>query len=208
MNTKAIGIILGVIIIVAAIAAGYVYLTEEEEDIWETETDFGSWEQDIEFMYADGTTMSVRRIIDEPALAVYYDNKEVTGYYYILYATATGTSQDWVTIDRSDYKIQCTGIVGSVYVIEGLGSKDIKTDGVTYKVFEQQVPISYAFPTDTPPGKYVLAFIPQGTLRYKVAGVWQSASLPNMIQLNMEVKDDGGGGGNIIVTFTGEAGGT
>src|SRR4030042_4062664 len=95
--------IVAVLIILVIIIAGIVFYIgpggSSSTSYWETKNEFGTWGQEIIIGYEDGSTQSLKMMLDEPTLSVWVGDKQISSLQYKLSATATGTGYSSVGVN-------------------------------------------------------------------------------------------------------------
>jgi len=191
MNIKIMSVIIAGIIIVAAIAVIAFGTTAFDSPYWETETQFGSWHDEIIITFDDGTTESFKIITDglSKPFTVYYGTKKVTNVDAVLYAEVKETGGDSgydgaeVTVTDFAYNIYLkkSGVtkwsdepngVDRSYTIAMGDTKSFVGFNVYASTFDNK--------NTYPAGTYTLHFNPVGTAAYKPypGGTWTDVQLP------------------------------
>lgn len=186
MKAKILGVGIVGIIIVAAIAViiSGVFATP----YWETETEFGIWQDELTLTFADGSTESFK-IIEEGSkpFTVYYDGKEILTAAMYLSGKATGEGYTAARLKTANfgYKGYIKKGTTTKHSWTSISTKDytIKLDETTYLThssiyLHQEINLQ---PTKYPSGTYTISFIPTGTVQYQgfPGGTeWLTASLP------------------------------
>ena len=204
---------LAIIIVVLVIAAGIViYLYPEltgSEPYWETPNEFGSWGQELILEYEDGTSQSVKPLVENELLSVYHSGKKVTGYQYKIKGKASGVGWDTVEVDFSEFVVtvnskDASDDIWNFYPHSFTSVTSFSVDDQWYSLCSISGGITNVFLDEMRSGIYTLNFVPSGSIRYKANpdGDWEIGNLPDCIGLTMEVQKDQD---VLSVTFAGEA---
>lgn len=172
---------------------------DDDDDVPDPGSIGGEWGQEIIIGYVDGTSESLKSVVDNPlrALSVNVDGQEVEYFKYLLSAKASGQGYSVVNVDFSDYIIKWELKSGEQVL-------NIKlSDFTAYPVIPIYVDSEWHFlvsltyapialvPDGTPSGSYTLVLTPSGTLSYEKDGTWIDADLPDIISFEVEVVSDG-----------------
>jgi len=211
MNGKIIGVVIAGIIIIVAVAVAIFWTDIFEDPYWETETEFGIWQDELVLTFADGSTESFK-IIEEGSkpFTIYYEEKEIVSASMYLHAKATGEGYSCAKIKGTNF-----GYKG--YIKKGTTTKhswtDISTEEYIAKIgttqylkgssiyLHQEINLQ---PSKYPSGTYTVSFIPTGTVQYygwpADGPDWKSASLPPSRSITITV--DNTPSAQIVVTLS------
>ena len=207
------------ILLIAIVAIGAIYFMgtgEGDDTVWPDPIDtddaqLGDWGQEILIKYEDGTLQSVKPLIDNPTLTIWYEGKSITGVQYRLKAKASGGSDTKVSINPTGYSVECVTFKASNPAIPvdsytlGAGGNiiDLYANDVWKTLVVWDAYITGMIGSSLSDGTYNVAFTPQGNLEYKVGSdAWKVGSNPDMISL---IFTKTGSGGQIVVVFGGSA---
>jgi len=201
MNIKIVGIVVGIIAIVTIICTvAYFAIEDKWFTPWDDDngiTDIsGSWGEKVVITYTDGSTDSLKMLIDRPwPLDVYYEGKQITEIWYYMYASAIGEGYTTCNIDLSSLIIEETiSPIGHLYTfnigdywldqtcylpLDGveitLGSDGLDIDSILSEGFE---------------GGYTITFTPTGSVKYRGenggTGEWVTADLPVGVSISVD----------------------
>ena len=222
MKGKIVGII-AIIIVITLVAIGFSYFSTGEP-YWETETEFGMWQDELIIEFADGTTESLKMIQEgNKPFTIYYEGKVITSATMKVTAKVSGSGYTGAEIKTTGFGY--TGKVmegmpgpGTVLHSQPLGRTDgtmqINMDS-TRTVHHCGVSISYTIdknPSKFPSGIYTLYYIPYGTVQYRGVSAeydtieddpdWKTATLPPTRYLILSVQR--APTGSILVTLSSE----
>jgi len=171
MKTKLLGLGIAVIVVVAAIAL--VFPREEASPYWETETQFGSWGEEILIEYEDGTVQSLKVLQNIPAQKLTYEGDRVNTIWYVFKAKATGTGYTAAVIKFTSLSVAMKVTKGGTQHWSGSDSfgtfdRSISLDDqwhtVNVKAGESWADIFDA--KNLPAGTYTISFTPSGSAKY------------------------------------------
>jgi len=215
-NKKAGVAPLAIIIVIVLVIAGItLYVSTARSDpYWETENEFGIWQDELMVEFADGTTESLKIINEgkERSFAVTYDGKDITRMFIKLTAKVSGEGYDGADLKMAGFgytgkilkgsvtKYTWAGSVSDSTIQISLGSTEVITEsGLNLKTVMDDDPSEY------PDGSYTISFIPKGTVQYRGypdGGDWESASLPPSRSATVTVAREASG--TITVTLGSE----
>lgn len=190
MNLKFIGIGAVVIAVVTvACFAAYYAIENEWFTPWDGNDDVdGTWKEEVIITYADGTTDSLKLLIDQNPLAIEYQGKEITEIEYRLSGESTGEGYETCHIDFTDFQIDALVNAGahSIYdMVWGYSSPSMNLPVNGGNVFILSIPLEIEdILSGEPAGVYNVAFVPCGTVMFRGeasndVGEWFSATLPS-----------------------------
>ena len=212
MKTKLLIIVAIIVIVMLGILAWGTNFGSSS--YWETENEFGIWQDELIVEFSDGSTQSLKLINEgeNKPLTVYYGGKAITKVNFKLSAKATGEGYDGAEIDTTGF-----GYDGKIY--KGSTEKDSWAYKITDMIYrcslgstKELLNSNYYMsnldnnPSKFPDGDYTIKFIPKGTVKYRgypSGGDWTSATLPPTRTLDITIQR--GGGGQIVVTLYSEA---
>jgi len=214
-NTKAVAMpmIAILIILILVIAGAFIVMNPEiasgSTEYWETENEFGMWQETIIIKFKDGSTESLK-IIEENwgTMAVYINDKEVSNVEYDVDAKVTGKGYDGAEIYINDFEVKLE--VKKYTSIEwddiAYGtSSPIKVElDKTESIFNAEIPIE-SISEELTNGIYILKWTPSGIIEYTGypdGENLKSASLPKSKSVPVLVKK--GSTGEIEVTLYSE----
>jgi len=173
-NAGVYGLII-LFIIVAALGA-FIYFTSHGSSYWETEMEFGTWQDELIVEYADGTTKSLKIIEDQMKLQYYTgDSEEITKAWIELSAKVEGTGYSGAVIDCQGFGYQRRVWKEPNHVLVHTGpivttGKELTIPlGGTKKIYDGSNSFNY-FDTligDQPDGPYIVTWNVVGDVRYK-----------------------------------------
>jgi len=206
-------IVIGIVAVIVIAAGVLVYSTGVmDSEYWETENNFGIWQEEIILEYEDGTEQSLKLLqdADEKLFStVSYNGNPIDKVHYKIYATAEGSGYRSVEID--DLKVKKRYYQGASqfgYTTKSFG-------GYAFDVGSNELigTVTANAKTDLSAkssGTYYLSFQALGnggtTVNYRgiasdgSTSDWQSTSVPASKSLALQVSS--GGGGQIVVTFS------
>jgi len=177
MKSKIIGVGIVAIVVVAAIAV--VFYGTEGSPYWETETEFGIWEETILIEFADGSTKSLKLIQEgqDRPFSVRYDNKIIKRIGLEIKASATGTGYTGATLKYENNFGVKRSVSGMSYNVLYTGIST-RPDGSTQNIpLDTTAPILTTWlniesltnsnPHTYPTASYRVKFEPQGQVQYK-----------------------------------------
>lgn len=203
-------------VVVAAVVLVFVYGIGASP-YWETDSEFGAWQDELIIEFADGTTESLKLIQtgEGKPFTVTYFGSEITGVKIRLSASVAGegyASADLRTTGFGyDGSIRPMGDVTAIHQWSSVSTENyniavgdtliLSETGIDLDVEINDQPWKY--PTDT----YVVSFGPKGTVEFRGSpdGDWQTASLPpdRFIAINVD-SEPGAPPGQIMVTLSSE----
>ena len=184
---------IGAVAVVAILISIYL-LGFFTPDFFETPTVFGTWGQDIQVLYEDGTTESLRVLMEKPLSTLTYNNKAIYGFEYAFNVKATGTDYTDVTINIESFSVKVNIKSGSTvkytttwnwlakaYTI-ALDSAFHSLGGVSSlpaKVKMDEIGLSA--------GTYTIEFVPSGSIKFNgnPGGDVQTATLPSSVSFSV-----------------------
>lgn len=190
---KGLGILIGVIAVVAILGGLYVS-GFFNSSYFETKTVFGGWGQDIRVIYEDGTSESLSMLMNRPLSTLTYGGKAIYGFEYGLNAKATGTGYTDAKINIISYSVIANIKSGSTV-------KVTQTQNWLAQTFT--IPLDSAFhslggifsvaakskmdPLGLPAGTYTMEFIPTGSITYQgnPGGTVSTATLPSAVSFSI-----------------------
>ena len=215
MKVKLIAILVVFLLVMLAIFSWSFF----NKSYWETESVFGTWQDEVMVEYADGTTKSLK-LIESPLQLNYYigSGEEVTRAWIELSAKVTGSGYDGATIDCQSFGYQRKVWKEPNHVLVHTGpivttGKDYTISvGNTKKIYDGSTSFNY-FDTligDEPDGSYIVTWTVNGAVRYKpypgYTGDWITCTNPPDRTLAL-VKYTAPSG-QIVVTLSSSAGGS
>jgi len=174
MKTKIIGII-AIIIVIGLVAVGFSYFSYTgEETYWETETDFGIWQEELLVTYENGETHSLKILMDNQdnlLSVVKYGGQPITKVQYVLSATATGIGYTQCEIQPINIRWTIKNSAGTVVV----GPRASSTPNTIFALGKTVELLNFPAMVDQymdglSPGTYTLSFYPtypDGDPRYR-----------------------------------------
>ena len=192
-NKKADAIPLAVVIVAIIIFAGmaYVFTGSGSTEYWETETDFGMWQDEFYVVFEDGSEESLKIIeenIDKP-FTVSYGGRIITEMGVRITAVISGSGYS-----GAELKFEGFGVRRDIRTTGGVVKKtydSIRSDGtIQISLGRSQQILFTEFDLDStinahseiyPNGIYSVRFTPLGTVRYRGypdGGSFVTASLP------------------------------
>jgi len=185
---------------------------------WETDMEFGTWQDEVMVEYEDGTTKSLK-LIEEPLQLSYYvgSGEKVTRAWIELSAKVTGSGYDGATVDsqgfgyqRKVWKVPSNELVHIGPVVTTGKELNIPI-GSTKDIYDGSSEFNY-FDTligDEPDGNYLVTWTVNGNVRYKpypgYTGEWIDCTNPP--NRNLALVKYTAPSGEIVVTITSDAGG-
>lgn len=183
---------------------------------YETETEFGMWQEELYVIYEDGTEHSLK-ILDEnmdKPFAVTYGGQVITEMGIKISATVSGTGFDGAEIKSTGF-----GVTRQIKTASGTLKKTynaMRTDRtIQWPIGSASTSlINTAFDVDDtinqhpgtyPTGTYKVWFIPFGTIEYRGypdGGDWKNAALPSTRTASISVTQTITG--SILVTLGSE----
>lgn len=171
-------------VIIVIIAAGAILFFYSVQGDNEDETEWGSWFQNYEVYYTDGTSSS---------LSFLHNNKEVSHIDYLLKVDVSEeytTSAVTFNFDNYNLDIKTDGTVISTLELEGSTLIDPASEKQT--LFTKTIDLS---PLESyEPGDYTLTFIPSGT----VSMDGSNTELPSSASVDITIEQSTGNEVNII----------
>lgn len=217
-NNKAVAVPLAIAIIaiIIVVAFAYVYSGSGSKEYFETETDFGMWEEEFFVTFEDGTEKSLK-IIDEQKdmpFTVRYGGTAITSMGMKIRATPSGTGYDGAELKFTSFGLE-DRIRNSAWTT--LTTYDsIRSDTTIQLVMDYPNDIiSSTFnlnnlinghPEIYPDGTYYVSFTPTGTVKYRGypdGGEWLTATLPQERTATIYVSDQPVSG-TILITLSSE----
>jgi len=206
-----------VVITILVIAALSVIVVTGAGDYWESPWDdsdddsddnnntssdslTGSWGSEIKIEFDDGTSESLKQMIDDNTglfswmpLSVKYENKDVTSFTYTLNGKATGKGYTETIIDttnfdisfdlRSPYTNSLVNSVGSV----GTQKVTIDLDDQWHEIFSVTKKADTVVPDTLSEKTYIVELNPSGTLSYDDGtGTFVNADLPDLVRFTIQ----------------------
>jgi len=199
MNLKLMGIVAVVIAVIAVVCFATYYAIEDK---WFTPWDDdpvdpadvgGMWSEEIFLVYADGSTDSLKAVIDNPwPLSVFYEQNPIVEIRYQIYASAIGQDFTVCNLDLSSFTIDTT--------VGGVGYHDtnnigwdwpdqtcyLPLDGEEVFIGRTAVDIDSVL-SEATSGGYRVTFEITGSIRYRgengYNGDWQNADLPSGLEI-------------------------
>jgi hypothetical protein len=216
MKTKKILIAMSVLIVIFVTLLILWWAGFFENPYWETDTDLGTFQEEILVTYTDGTTKSLKLLehYHTSPLSIIVtpdDEKEVMGVQYNLYAIATGSGfdswdyKDWILkITLADIDNQ--EVIWAVdYSQTGTYETSYPSNGydISYQLVYTVTDLDVAL-GDEPLGNYIIRWEPQGVFEYRgnPDGEWDSISLPAGRQIALSVQS----GGTLSINFSDDCG--
>lgn len=215
MKVKLIAILVVFLLVMLAIFSWSFF----NKSYWETESVFGTWQDEVMVEYADGTTKSLK-LIESPLQLNYYigSGEEVTRAWIELSAKVTGSGYDGATIDCQSFGYQRKVWKEPNHVLVHTGpivttGKDYTISvGNTKKIYDGSTSFNY-FDTligDEPDGSYLVTWSVTGNIKYKPypddGSGWVTCTNPPDRTLAL-VKYTAPSG-QIVVTLSSSAGGS
>ena len=203
-----IAVFIVAIIIVAVV--GFIAMTGGSTSYWETENEFGNWQDELIINFKDGSSQTLKLIregVNMP-FAVYYEGREIQSIGMKLSAKAEGTGYEGAELKVSN----SFGYFVYLYDSNGVSKFDPPVTlytsdktltiplGNTVDVVGGAWEIGRALnqnPSLYPDGTYSLKYVPKGTAEYRGypdGGSWITASLPPERSLSVTISSSGGGG--------------
>lgn len=191
-NKKAGILPIAVIVVAVIIIAGLVFVLSggTSTSYWETENEFGMWQDELIIEFEDGTTKSMKIIGEEEEVSftVLYGGKAITSAKLKLTAEATGSGYDGAELKTAQMGYLAHIKKGSTILQTISGSISDRTKSIpmdsTLTLFELGVDLKDVVddnPSKYPDGIYTVQFDARGTAEYRGypdGGDWISASLP------------------------------
>lgn len=183
---------------------------------WETETEFGIWQEELYVVFADGTNKSLKLIDEEMSLpfTVTYEGNEILSMGMRISVKPTGEGYDGAEIKFTSF-----GLYDRIYNSAGslITSYDsIRADAtIKYAMDYPNSVIASTFnldniindhPENYPSGTYTVKFIPTGTVQYRGypdgGESWAKATLPPARTVTISVNNNPPA--SILITLTSE----
>lgn len=188
-------IIVVAIVILAIVAVAYTVLSDS---IWEDDTDFGNWGQEIILEYADGSSEPLKPL---SLFSLMYDGKTLAAIRYRLSAKASGVGYDYAEIDLESYSLQIT-ITGHEsppfvheFTVNGFVTYDIGMNNEWYTITNERIDADLFDPNGEtlPIGLYTITITPTGSIFYRGFMVGRTgwgdvmpATLPSIIYFDID----------------------
>ena len=185
-----ISIIIGVVIILEFSGIGERIRTPEP---WNVSDVDGAWGTEIIVEYEDGSTDNLNGPL--PSLSVFFRDKKVDNFKYILSSKGTSDIYDSIEIDMSGFVVLTTITDqedtewGRETVSNDVISLDM--DGEWNDVYIVQVDASSLEILDVG-GIYNLSFTPSGSIVYRssLEDIWADVPIPDWFYLRFSVNED------------------
>jgi len=212
------------IIIIATVVVAMLAIISFGTDVfttpyWETETEFGMWQDELIIEFADGSSQSFK-IIEEgrdKPFTVFYGDEEITSMSLKLSAKATGEGYEGAEIKTTNFGYDGTIMKQSPPPVELKHTwSSHRNDGTTTVSLDSTKTLVNTGinldaeinnnPSEYPQGIYSIRFDPKGTVQYRGypdGGSWETATLPPYRVATVAVIPSGGGG-QIVVTLYSE----
>jgi len=211
---KKVVIVVGVVVVAITLVAVALWSTGfGATPYYETETEFGMWQEELYVVFEDGSEESFK-IIEENLnrpFTVSYGGRIITAMGIKISATVSGT-----VFDGADIKSTGFGVTREIKTDSGTLKKTYtarRTDRtIQWPVGSASTSlINTAFnlddtinqhPTTYPSGTYSVRFIPFGTIEYRGypdGGDWKTATLPSTRTASISVAQTTTG--SILVTL-------
>jgi len=208
-DNQAVKSIIAIAIIAIVIIAGLVIYTQtgSSNPYWETENEFGIWQEEIIINYKDGSSQSLKILMDNTNKffqTVKYEGQEIDTIMNKVRATAHSSDYGGVEVDINNLQIGCA--IYRYNPAEVVWEKTFTYSGTKQGDIEQQFVIAEAVvlieiratALDLPEDTYSIAFKPMGDVRYRgtdPTGEWkEDVTLPDQRYIYIDVYEDGGGG--------------
>ena len=203
------------IVAIAVLAIGITLVSGTE--YWETPADFGNWQEEITIGFTDGTEKSLKIMQDNEGswvpLRVTYNNEEISWIAYSISAEVTDFGgYDSVKLDPGGIGLRCKIIKSGVSIwsdpVAGGGIITITPNTIKnvllYKLYSTTIENEA-----TRDGTYGIGYTPSGNCQYwgYPDGTKSYVSLPGGKTVHVEVTSgSGNGGGQIVITLSGNVG--
>ena len=185
-----ISIIIGVVIILEFSGIGERIRSEQP---WNTSDVDGIWGTELIVEYEDGSTENLNGPL--PSLSVFFKDKKVDNFKYVLSSKGTSDIYDTIDIDISGFEVE-TSITGQEDT--DWGSETISgdivgldMDGEWNEIYIVQVDASSLEILDVG-YTYNLSFTPSGSIVYQGSseGSWDDVPIPSWFYLRFMVKTE------------------
>ena len=193
-----------VIIAVAVLALGILFLLQTPSEMWEEpgwdddDSDSGSssagdWGTEVEVGYTDGTTDNLKVVADS-LFKIVHEDKEVDYFKFKVFAKATGAGYDNCEIDMTSFYVS-SAVTGTTVVWSDDGANGVVVtmplDGVWLNVYE--VTINAVDLNVLEPTTYSLDFETKGSLQVRGVpnGEWADVGIPTGRAFDFDVQSDG-----------------
>jgi hypothetical protein len=201
-----------IIAVIAIVGVGIWYFTSASESpYWETESEFGQWQEGITIGYTDGTTQELKILQSNTALTVEYQDREIDWIeYHITVSLPDAGGYDSVKVDALGAGITTEFFEGSdnIWSVWTSGSKTITVTppGSGEKLISYTLTSPYIEDHVPGNGVYPIKFKLSGFVQYwgypGGEGDKNYATLPDARTVTINVSDMGTGG-EISITLTG-----
>jgi len=156
----------------------------------------GIWGTELIVEYEDGTIENLNDPL--PLFEIFFGNKKVSNFKYIISSKGTSAEYDIIEIDLSSFEV-LTDVKDQEGQWGTVSDNDIISldlDGEWKEIYSVQVDASELEVLDVD-RIYNLSFIPSGSITFRGSGSWTQLPIPSWFYLNFKVQEeDTGNGGN------------
>ena len=189
MNLKyiGIGVIVAILLIITVIFVAFYSVGSEWSTTWNDNADVsGTWGEDITIIYDDGSTDSLKLLVDRNwPLVVEYQGREITAIQYRIYGMATGEEFTTCNVDVTSFAVHAriTAPDGDPVYIKDYQYHEpwyLTVNGDTEILCDALVDVDEL--TGWSSGAYTVSFTPSGSVRYRgensYISDWYTTAIP------------------------------
>jgi len=192
MNIKFIALGIGIIVVVSFATFYYAIGSEWPTDWNDNANVSGSWGEEVVITYADGSTDSLKLLMDRPSLEVQYMGMAISYIDYSISGYATGSEFTTCNVDVTMFAVH-SRVTFEPYEIPVFMDDYqfhenwyIPVGGSTETLMTTRVNIDSIL-SGLDSGEYSVLFSPSGYIRYRGEGPydsdWFDATIPSGISL-------------------------